>query len=156
MLLFRLVWNFGFFLLKANFLVKLFYLAHRWANLQTWVCLSCRLQACRHFRSLTCRPKIYQAQTAGEKKKSIYHKYKKKYSDDALSDYTGSSLKAVSHRYILFVFLVSFSACSPGLVYLGPCTLLFYYRDGQPTVFTWIPFLLFLQLHGHSPPDPSQ
>ena len=47
----------------------------------------------------------------------------KEYSDDGLSGYTVSSLKAVRHRYMVFVFIVSsafFSACSLGLVYLGP------------------------------------
>ena len=49
---------------------------------------------------------------------------RKEYSDDGLSEYNVSSLKAVRHRYILYVavFMVSsvFSACSPGLVYLRP------------------------------------
>ena len=48
---------------------------------------------------------------------------KEYYSDDGLSGYTVSSLKAVRRRYILFVFMVGsflFSACSSGLVYIGP------------------------------------
>ena len=52
------------------------------------------------------------------KKKNQYTintKKKYMYSDDALSDYTGSSLKAVSHRYILFVFLMSFFRLQSGL-----------------------------------------
>ena len=41
---------------------------------------------------------------------------------DGLSGYIVSSLKSVRHRYIIFVFMVCsvFTACSPGLVYLGP------------------------------------
>ena len=53
----------------------------------------------------------------------------KEYSDDGLSGYTVSSLKAVRHRLIdiLFVFMVCsfFSACSPGLEYLQPNDLTF-------------------------------
>ena len=56
-------------------------------------------------------------------KKPSSPQIQKEYSDDGLSGYTVSSLKAVRHRYILFVFMVCsvvFFARSPGLVYLGP------------------------------------
>ena len=58
------------------------------------------------------------------KKTELTIKYKKGYGDDGLSGYTVSSLKAVRHHYFLFVSMVSsaFSACSSGLVYLGPKT----------------------------------
>ena len=44
---------------------------------------------------------------------------------DGLSGYIASSLKSVRHRYIIFVFMVCsvFTACSPGLVYLGPVAM---------------------------------
>ena len=47
-------------------------------------------------------------------------KYKKEYSYDGLPGYTVSSLKAVRHRYILFVFMVCsfFSAHIPSFIYL--------------------------------------
>ena len=54
-------------------------------------------------------------------KSGAHHKHTK---NIAMTDcgYTVSSLQAAHHRYILFVFMVSsfFSACIPGLVYLGP------------------------------------
>ena len=60
------------------------------------------------------------------RKKNLAHrKYKKDNRDHVLSGYTASCSKAVRHRYILFVFMVSsvFSAFCPGLVYLGPKAL---------------------------------
>ena len=54
-----------------------------------------------------------------EEKPRANHKYKKNnYSDDGLSGYTASSLKADSHRYILFVCMVCaffFFSLQPGL-----------------------------------------
>ena len=55
--------------------------------------------------SARLRPKIYEARTAGGKKNRAHHKYKD-YSDDGRYSFTVSGLKAVRHRYILFVFMV--------------------------------------------------
>ena len=46
----------------------------------------------------------------------------KEHSDEEMSGYTVSSLRAVRHCHIPFAFMVCsfFAACSPGLVYLGP------------------------------------
>ena len=41
------------------------------------------------------------------KKNQAHHKNKKGYSNDVLSGYAVSSLKAVRYRYILFVFMVN-------------------------------------------------
>ena len=44
----------------------------------------------------------------------------KEFTDDVLSVYTVSSLKAVRHRYIFCIYgVLGISVCSPGLVYLG-------------------------------------
>ena len=52
-------------------------------------------------------------------KNRAQHKYKKRYSDNGLSDYTVSSLKAVRHRYnysfCIYGVLDFFSACSSSL-----------------------------------------
>ena len=66
----------------------------------------CR-RTCRPMLLFLLRPKIYKALTAGRKKNGAHHKYKKGYSDNGLSGYTVSSLKAGPHRYILFVFMMS-------------------------------------------------
>ena len=42
-------------------------------------------------------------------------KIQKEYSDDGLSGYTVSSLKAVRHRYILFVFMVCSVSIPPAV-----------------------------------------
>ena len=75
-----------------------------------------------HFpRSLTALGPRYTKPGRQAEKTELTIK-QKEYSDDGLSGYTVSSLKAVRLRYILFVSMVSsvFIACSPGLVYLGP------------------------------------
>ena len=53
-------------------------------------------------------------------KKTEHIKMQKEFTDDVLSVYTVSSLKAVRHRYIFCIYgVLGISVCSPGLVYLG-------------------------------------
>ena len=58
-----------------------------------------------HCRKVYLGPR-YKKPGLQAEKNWAHHKYKQ-YSDDGLSGYTVSSLTAVRHRYILFVFMVS-------------------------------------------------
>ena len=71
------------------------------------------------------RPRIYQARTAGGKKRA-HRKYKKVYCDDGLLSSWIQYNQTVDHSYNIFLFkfyiygVLVFLACSLGLVYLRP------------------------------------